>query len=753
MSDSVHPLKTILQLQLASDNAAVLNSPYVIQFLSPQHLQPSPHLQKWITRINSLIHSKDPGARWAGLSIACQTAIFSREILLENARSWVSAALPLLSKQEPLPTLKAATRLLTHIFSVATDTPEFQRQIASPNVPKFSLALVVAAEDHPSRELKLLSINALSVLAPLYPTLYKALHGRLSALCIRQFNGSAGQPTDSSLAQAASRLYSVLPATGGKVGSISLWRKSVDEVLSIGWASLYAVRTTYPHNANIGSPRQHQSYIDKGDIAVSIPLNVDRLRCVVLALCDLLIRHWLNTHQVYTSRAVRLPLGVLVGFSQALLSCTYDGGKGDEHIDPSARAMEAAATPEICALGSDLLSRLAACAKRHLTPHAERFTSIILFHLEQTPPPNQHVILLRALMSLLTNIHTIHLPVAPNRITKVLLSTLSLLLPTQSDIRTGPASVVSSKSGRRRKRAHDYEGDEIFKITTNDICPTLAHREMILATLDTIRVVLHNPCLAPTIFSLASRVLLGLSLSLSSLDPARLSHDLAFHAQMLRRLQVASLGLAADAQSTMGRGLSLSILELLEPLDGPVSYGIPSTSTLRELDRLLHPRAPPLVRSLPHVGSLSLFRAEESVEEQGIRESFGIGVIHPSDDIEITDAENQQLVLAPLALASLPPRPSPNTLADVSLPKAQEPALLHANRDPSPSQISSQDNRFSEPNNTLRPLPAREMPPSFMSGNLNASEVSRLGVAPEVINPVEEEDEEMPSIDMGSDSD
>ena len=96
-SDSVHTLKTFLQLQLASDNTAVLNLPYLIQFLSPQHLQHSPHLQKWVTRINSLIHSKDPGARWAGLSIACQTSILSRELMLENARSWVSAALPLFS--------------------------------------------------------------------------------------------------------------------------------------------------------------------------------------------------------------------------------------------------------------------------------------------------------------------------------------------------------------------------------------------------------------------------------------------------------------------------------------------------------------------------------------------------------------------------------------------------------------------------------------------------------------------------------
>lgn len=57
-------------------------------------------------------------------------------------------------KEEPVPTLKALTRLLTYIFSAAIDIPEFQRQIASPNVSKFSLALTIVAEDHPSRELR-----------------------------------------------------------------------------------------------------------------------------------------------------------------------------------------------------------------------------------------------------------------------------------------------------------------------------------------------------------------------------------------------------------------------------------------------------------------------------------------------------------------------------------------------------------------------------------------------------------------------
>ena len=119
-SDSVHPLKTFLHIQLASDNAAVLNLPYVIRFLSTQHLQPSPHLQKWMTRINALIHSKEPGACWAGLTIACQTSLLSRKVMLESARSWVGAALPLFS-------VRVSTHPLFSWVSLCEETSAFTK--------------------------------------------------------------------------------------------------------------------------------------------------------------------------------------------------------------------------------------------------------------------------------------------------------------------------------------------------------------------------------------------------------------------------------------------------------------------------------------------------------------------------------------------------------------------------------------------------------------------------------------------------
>ena len=95
--DPPHPLKALLQLQLASDSVAVLHLSYVLSSLTPTCFSPSSHTQNWTTRINSLLHSKDPGARWAGLCIAHQTSIFSKPIMIESAQSWLGVALPMLS--------------------------------------------------------------------------------------------------------------------------------------------------------------------------------------------------------------------------------------------------------------------------------------------------------------------------------------------------------------------------------------------------------------------------------------------------------------------------------------------------------------------------------------------------------------------------------------------------------------------------------------------------------------------------------
>ena len=100
-------LESIVQLQLATEATSVFHLPTVLESLTEGHFQSSPHSSagrtKWIARVNSLLHSKEPAGRWAGACLARRTAAVSKEILLECASGWIAAALPWFSVRTPYP--------------------------------------------------------------------------------------------------------------------------------------------------------------------------------------------------------------------------------------------------------------------------------------------------------------------------------------------------------------------------------------------------------------------------------------------------------------------------------------------------------------------------------------------------------------------------------------------------------------------------------------------------------------------------
>lgn len=91
-----HRLKTWLQLHLITDASALINLPFVLNSITEEDFLSHDLVQKWTTRISSLMHSKDPGARWAGMSIALRTAILSRDAMNECAHAWITVTLPML---------------------------------------------------------------------------------------------------------------------------------------------------------------------------------------------------------------------------------------------------------------------------------------------------------------------------------------------------------------------------------------------------------------------------------------------------------------------------------------------------------------------------------------------------------------------------------------------------------------------------------------------------------------------------------
>ncbi|KAA1466753.1 hypothetical protein DENSPDRAFT_812014 [Dentipellis sp. KUC8613] len=726
-------LRTFLQLQLATDAYAVLHLPYVLSVLSAQSLGPSEHLQKWTTRLSSLLYSKDPAARWAGLCLALQTSVLSKALMMENAQGWTAIALPLLSKNEPVPNLKAAIRLLFRIFSAATDVPEFQRQLATPNVPKYGLALLTLADKHADHELKILAIDVLSQLVPLYPTLLRPIHASLSSFCLRQLNGSAAPPTDPATLASASRLYAALPVTGGKVGAANLWRSAVDDTLGFAWDAFVGVRTTFPveERLNAAQPRQGQA---SEEALVAVPLNVDRLRCAAAALCELL--------KFAHTRPVQIPMGQLVQSCLALLKSTTEDRR-DGHLDATRRAMEESVVPDLWGFGCSILDSLASSTRQHLAPHIPRIVTVIVYHLEQPLPAAHRLPFLRALATLLTSSRPLHHPILPSRATKALLRPLTALLPSQSAVQTqststttsaGAGAGAGSKSKRARKRARAYEGDEVFDIANAVMCPTAADGAVVLQSLEALRPLLRNPFLSAPARSVAARLLLSIHLALPLLTPAQVAPDAALHGRLAGAVQRVCLEAAAGTTSVLGKSLGLVIGEM----HGAGGHHV--------LDLLLHPRVPPLVRSLPHVDALSLFRAEEGDEEQDVRAGLGIGVAG-----FLGAAGDEDEVPAPAVVPSIVGRAAEPAAALAA------PFTLFAK----PAVASTAAPAFTAPTASTAPVPtpapAPILAPSTSSAKvppppsvpLPSSSKPTPSTAPQAHD---DDDEEMPSIDMGSDS-
>jgi hypothetical protein len=78
--------------------------------------------------------------------------------------------------------------------------------------------------------------------------------------------------------------------------------------------------------------------------------------------------------------------------------------------------------------------------------------------------------------------HFVDTPVLPNRITKAVLPLLTVILNPASVIKDG--SEVQGGSKNSRKRARNYEGDEVFKTTRDVLCPSAVDAQILLNALD-----------------------------------------------------------------------------------------------------------------------------------------------------------------------------------------------------------------------------------------------------------------------------
>ena len=74
-------------------------------------------------------------------------------------------------------------------------------------------------------------------------------------------------------------------------------------------------------------------------------------------------------------------------------------------------------------------------------------------------------------------------PFIVGRLLKTILPALASLLPDKATVdKSGPVAEMNGKKGK--KRAREFEGDEVFKARRNILCQNAAENEIVIASLE-----------------------------------------------------------------------------------------------------------------------------------------------------------------------------------------------------------------------------------------------------------------------------
>jgi len=312
-------------------------------------------------------------------------------------------------------------------------------------------------------------------------------------------------------------------------------------------------------------------------------------------------------------------------------------------------------------------------------------------------------------------------------------------------------SAAISKKGK--KRARGYEGDEVFKVGRGVLCPAPIDEEIILLTLRALDHLLSNPHLLETVRILAGRLLVTLLHELPRHPPSALSRNIFFHGQLYGEVQaMCSKHVLAGSSGWINSAVGLVVNAINWSLDG-------NAMVKREVEILLHPRLPPLLRTQPPIEALSLFRTGDAKEDKAAEVALNVGTMERTEARSESKAPAEQQLVSRADVQSQPLTWSTTITTPAS-------SFIPLQTMKSPGPMTNLESTVTEPQASR---PSAKTPPVPSHESLISREQTWTGTiqAKEPVQPTTStstgeygvtddqnsgEDEEMPEINMESDS-
>lgn len=582
-------------------------------------------------------------------------------VLAGWGKGWLGGCLGwIASTSSPIPSIPPYLSLLSTLVLTSSHFPSFERQNVHPIMGKLSVSLGrllqrCLAEPQPDWDVLLDILNSIQFILLHSPANFRpstaTLKPILLALALLIPTPTSPNPSiPAEIRTASAKLLACCHVTAGKAQSPASWAADMKDLLGgIGKAAVGITTDAWEADPVAVNPPPSPNTPELPiDPLQRVPVSLDWLEGLTEAVLEML--------RFPTNRPVQVPVAGIVSAGLRFLSLTLDTPTVS-YISPQHHALLVASLPRIWSIGMQLLGGIALAVEDHLFPHLSNILDHSVWLLERIPSSMSEC------QTQLLKFHTLLLTLYPpslvptdypTRLLRFCVSTFSPLLERKDVSASAVASKNESGGGKRgKKRARnaedglvgDLEGKGRQSLGTGEV-------KVILQALKLSPILHTTPLISPSLLTLSIRLHLSLYLALPSLFSSVFP---SFNAksEILEAVQK-----VLESVLSVGEGWSKGYESVIISVLGHKSQS--------SIDKIVHPKLPPMLRAQPALRELHFF-TKEGDEEKKERKLARLGV--DDEEIEAEQEEEEETV----RLAPAPPQIASTTgFASFALPSTRE---------------------------------------------------------------------------------
>ncbi|KAF3107476.1 hypothetical protein TWF569_007908 [Orbilia oligospora] len=318
-------------------------------------------LHKIKTRISSLLQSRTPQARWAGVCLV-KAGIETSSTFLQGVGLWIPMLLKMVNKpQDGGPIAERAIATLTRLFVLTTSKPTLTRELTSPHLPTFSQYLLSISAASASSDTLLVVLQSIAQILKTHPTTFRPQQTKTHQLVRSILFSEDDRVHSDEIVQAATAVYVSLIKCAQPKTQAEEWVKLFKETISTTEQTCDVLFDSINEEKDLDK----NSHRPRAETQVRHLLSPERIgikrTCILLGVLQRLLSHPTNFNP-----APSIPLSPLVSLLDRIFA-VHPGIKPHPSAPPSTYHLLLASYPTVLLSAIPLITTLVTRAS-HYSP-------------------------------------------------------------------------------------------------------------------------------------------------------------------------------------------------------------------------------------------------------------------------------------------------------------------------------------------------------------------------------------------------